>query len=33
MELLATVGVVRTRSILYKESIDCKETDFVFVKP
>lgn len=33
MELLATVGVVRTRRILYKESIDCEETGFVFVKP
>ena len=33
MELLATVGVVRTRRILYKESIDCEEYGFVFVKP
>ena len=33
MELLATVGVVRTSRILYKESIDCEETGFVFVKP
>ena len=33
MELLATVGVVRPRRILYKESIDCEETGFVFVKP
>ena len=33
MELLATVGVVRTRRILYKESIDCEETGFVFVRP
>ena len=33
MELLATVGVVRTRRILYKESIDCEEYGFVFAKP
>ena len=33
MELLATVNVVRTRRILYKESIDCEETGFIFVKP
>ena len=33
MELLANVGVVRKRRILYKESIDCEETGFVFVKP
>ena len=33
MELNATVGVVRTRRILYKESIDCEETGFIFVKP
>ena len=33
MELNATVGVVRTRKILYKESIDCDEYGFVFVQP
>ena len=33
MELLANVGVVRKRRILYKESIDCEEYGFVFVKP
>ena len=33
MELVANVGVVRTRRILYKESIDCEEYGFVFAKP
>ena len=33
MELVSTIGVVRTRRILYKESIDCEETGFIFVKP
>ena len=33
MELIANVGVVRTRRILYKESIDCEEYGFVFARP
>ena len=33
MELVSTVGVVRTRRILYKESIDGEEYGFIFVKP
>lgn len=33
MELVATVGVVRTHRILYKETIETEEFGFIFVKP
>ena len=33
MELVSTVGIVRTRRILYKETIDCQDYGFVFQKP
>jgi len=33
MELVSSVGVIRTRRILYKETIDCEEYGFIFQKP
>ena len=32
MTLVSTVGVVRRRRILYKETIDCEEYGFIFQK-